>query len=38
MAKCNYANITIDHDYLLEEVTEHKDYLSAEDHIIIEGM
>ena len=38
MAKGNYANITINHDYLLEEVMKHKDYLSAEDHIIIEGM
>ena len=38
MAKCNYTNLTLDHEYLLEEVIEHKDYLSAEDHIIIQGM
>ena len=38
MAKCNYANIILDHQHLLEKVTEHKDYLSVEDHIIIKGM
>ena len=37
-AKCNYANLTLDHEYLLEEVMEHEDYLSAEDHVIIQGM
>ena len=38
MAKCNYANLTLDHEYLLEEIMEHEDYLSAEDHVIIQGM
>ena len=37
-AKCDHANITMDHDYLQQEVTEHRNYLSAEDHIIIKGM
>ena len=36
--KCNYANLTLDHKYLLEEVMEHEDYLSAEDQVIIQGM
>ena len=38
IAICDHAIITLDCNYLEEEVTEHKNYLTAEDHVIAMGM
>ena len=38
IANCDHANITLDCNYLEEEITEHKNYLTAEDHVITKGM
>ena len=38
IAKCDHANISYDYDYLVQEVTEHENYLTAEDHVITKGI
>ena len=38
IAKANHAKITIDYDYLEQEVTTHGNCLTAEDHVITRGM
>ena len=37
-AKCDHAYISYDYDCLVQKVTEHENYLTAEDHVITKGM